>query len=93
MRKRQYTAEFRAEAVKAAMSEDRTIKEVAQSLGISYWTLREWKKEYLESQGEKRPREKMSSDEEVRVLRKQNAELQMDNAILKKYAAMLSREL
>lgn len=93
MRKRQYPADFRAEAVKAAMSEDRTIKEVAQSLGISYWTLREWKKEFLESQGERKPREKMSPEEEIRALRKQNADLQMDNAILKKYAAMLSRGL
>ncbi len=93
MRKRQYNEEFREEAVKAAMSEDRTIKEVAQSLGISYWTLREWKKEYLESQGERTPREKLSPEEENKMLRKQNTDLQMDNAILKKYAAMLSREL
>ena len=93
MKKRQYTAEFREEAVKAALSEDRTIKEVAQSLGISYWTLREWKKEFLGSQGEAKSKEKVSPEEENRMLRKQNTELQMDNAILKKYAAMLSREL
>ena len=94
MGKSKYTPEFKEEAVKATMADDRTIKEVAQSLGINYWTLREWKKEYLATQNGKPSRKaKMSLEEEVQMLRKQNSELQMDNAILKKFAAMLSKDL
>lgn len=93
MGKPKYSPEFREEAVKAAMEEGRSMREVAQSLGISYWALRTWKREYLESLGEVPKTEKMSLEEEVRMLRKQNSELQVDNAILKKFAAMLSRDL
>ncbi len=97
MKKKRYPREFREEAVKAVVEGERTLKEVSASLGISYWTLREWKKEYMDREAKeekgKEKRSKLSVEEELEQLRKENAELKMDNTILKKFAAMLSREL
>lgn len=96
MKKNKYPPEFREEAVKAVLSGDRSLKEVAQSLGVSYWTLRDWKKEYLAKQSENQSAGKpgkLSAEVELESLRRENAELRMDNAILKKFAAMLSRDL
>ena len=95
MKKNKYPQEFRDEAVRAVISGDRSLKEVAESLGVSPWSLRDWKKSYEANQnGEiKRGSGKLSAEEELALLRKENAELKMDNAILKKFAAMLSRDL
>lgn len=95
VKKNKYPPEFREEAVKAALSGERSLKDVAKSLGVSYWTLRDWKKEYLANQDglENRKPGKLSAEAELELLRKENAELRMDNAILKKFAAMLSRDL
>ncbi len=96
MKKNKYPPEFREEAVKAVLSGDRSIKEVAKSLGVSYWTLRDWKKDYLANQDGKSSAGKsgkLSAEAELELLRRENAELRMDNAILKKFAAMLSRDL
>ena len=37
-------------------------------------------------------RGKLSADEQLKLLRRENAELKMDNEILKKFAAILSKE-
>lgn len=97
MKKNRYPREFREEAVKAVVEGERTLREVSTSLGISYWTLQGWKKEYMDREAEaeksKGKRGKLSVEEELELLRKENADLRMDNTILKKFAAMLSREL
>lgn len=93
MRKRKHSPEFREQAVKQTLTGDESIKDIAAGLGISYWTLQEWRREYLESQKkEPETRKKSSAEEELKRLRAENASLRMDNTILKKYAAMLSRD-
>lgn len=47
MRKKgKYSPEFKEQAVKRSLSGSFTIKELAESLGISYYVLRDWKKKY-----------------------------------------------
>lgn len=93
-RRSEYTPDFISEAVKA--TETRTIREVAGSLGVSYWTLREWRKREMAEPKQSTKTENAKSAKELeaenRKLKKELADLKMDNAILKKYAAMLSRE-
>lgn len=95
MRKRgKYSPEFREQAVKRAMSGSFTIKEVAESLGISYYVLRQWKAEFLKQAEQNNPPtdKQIKEGEELKKLRKENLKLKEENAILKKFAAMLSRE-
>ncbi|WP_025185215.1 transposase, partial [Leptospira interrogans] len=42
-KKGKYSPEFKEQAVKRTLSGSFTIKEVAESLGISYFVLRQWR--------------------------------------------------
>lgn len=93
MKKPKYSVEFQEQAVRKTLTGDESIREIAEGLGISYWTLRQWRKEYIKNQkSQPEPRRRGNDAEEIKRLKEENANLKMDNAILKKYAAMLSRD-
>jgi transposase len=89
-----YTAEFRAEAVKLVRTSGRSQREIAESLGISKYTLSNW----VIADGKGRARaadpEALSDDEraELKRLRKEVADLKTDREILRKAAAFFARE-
>jgi transposase len=85
--RREFTPEYRAEAASLVIESGRSIAEVAKSLGIHENTLGDWVKKAKErGDGIDTP---LSSSEraELRKLRKDNAQLQMDVAFLGKAAA------
>ena len=94
MRKRKHTPEFREEAVKKVLTGHESVKEIAERFGISHHTLQQWKREYMAAQKNDSPEIKTRSglEEEIKRLKKELSDAKMDNLILKKYAAMLSRE-
>jgi len=102
-----YTEEFKNEAVNLLKGSDRTFKDVADSLGISAWSLREWYRrgEMAKKPKKGRPREqpKVIGEEtaeqklarlerENAALRRENDSLKMDREILKKAAAFFAKE-
>ncbi|EKR71432.1 transposase [Leptospira noguchii str. 2006001870] len=93
-KKGKYSTEFKEQAVKRTLSGSFTIKEVAESLGISYFVLRQWRTENLKKSEQQSPPtdKQLKESEELKKLRKENLKLKEENAILKKFAAMLSRE-
>mgnify|MGYP001612760535 CR=1 FL=1 len=93
-RRGKYSAEFKEQAVKRALTGSFTIKEVSESLGISYFVLRQWKAEFLKkTEAINPPTDKqLKEGDELKKLRKELVKLREENAILKKFAAMLSRE-
>ena len=93
-RKGKYSEEFKEQAVKRTLGGSFTIKEVSESLGISYYVLRNWRKEYLEKMEKNVPEadRDVKEKEELKKLRKENQRLKEENAILKKFAAILSKE-
>ncbi|MDF3822316.1 transposase, partial [Leptospira sp. 96542] len=54
-RRGKYSPEFKERAVKRAISGSFTIKEVSESLGISYFVLRQWKAEFLKKSEQVNP--------------------------------------
>ncbi len=71
---------------------DLMVKGSGKSLGVSVWSLKQWRKAYLrENQDDLRRRGKMSAEEQLRILRGEKAELRMDNKILKKFAAFCQK--
>jgi transposase len=95
MRKRgKYSPEYKEEAVKRAMSGSFTIKEVAESLGVSYYVLRDWKKEFMQKNESEIPKtdKQLKESEELKRLRKENLKLKEQVLILKKFSAMLASE-
>ena len=83
-----YAPEFRAEAVKRVRTSNESIAEIARDLGISVTGLRGWM-----SQARPQPEVVLTDDErsELKRLRKQVRELQMERDILKKATAFFAK--
>lgn len=89
-----YPPEFRAEAVGLVKSSDRSVIEVARSLGISDSTLSNWVRADHDARTRAEDPEGLSGSEreELRRLRKENTDLRVDREILRKAAAYFARE-
>ena len=93
-KRRQFTKEFKVEAVRLVVEEGRSISEVARELGIGENLLSRWKKKYEVGKVEPFPGKGRLSpeDEELRQLRRENKRLRMERDILKKAVAIFSEE-
>jgi transposase len=87
-----YPEEFRREAIEFARNSSKSHRQVAEDLGISDVTLRNWIKQAERDEG-KRP-DGLSTDEreELHRLRRENQTLRMEREILKKATAFFVRE-
>jgi transposase len=92
-KRRKFTAEFKAEAVRLCKVGDRTIGQVARDLDLTETALREWVKVVDVDAGKGPPGALTSSErEELTRLRRENKQLQMEREILKKAAAFFAKE-
>jgi transposase len=87
-RRRQFSAEFKAEAVRLAESSDASIPTIAQQLGIGRGTLHRWVEQAQPSPAS------VTEDErsELTRLRRENLQLKMERDILKKATAFFARQ-
>ena len=93
-KRRTYTPEFKAEAVKLVTEQGYSVAEAARSLGLSDNLIRNWK-QALHDQGEHAfPGQGNLSpfEAEVQRLRADNKRLLAERDILKKAAAFFARE-
>ncbi|MFI5677384.1 transposase [Streptomyces cellulosae] len=82
---KRYSEEFKRDAIALARSSDKTITEVARDLGVSPESLRGWVKRDRIDRGGGTSGEFTSAErEELKRLRRQNAEQQKTIEILKK---------
>jgi transposase len=88
-RRKRYTAEFKAEAVRLLQTSDRPVTEIAEHLGVTAKTLHEWVRAVRPAAPDR-----LTGDErqELEQLRRENARLRMERDILKKAAAFFARE-
>ncbi|MGW7386353.1 transposase [Streptomyces sp. NPDC054794] len=90
---KRYTAEFKRDAIALVDSTGRTVTEVARELGVSPESLRNWYRQAKVDQGEGRPGELTSAErEELKRLRKQNAEQAKTIEVLRKAAVFFAKE-
>ena len=91
-----YTPEYRQEAARLVIDTDRAIVDVARELGVGAALLGRWVKQERQRTGQlptgKSSAGDLEADErtELARLRKENAELKMDNEFLGKAAALLA---
>jgi transposase len=93
-KRRQYTAEFKKEAVELVNRKDYTVVQAASSLGISRSMLDRWRREYRLRERDAFPGtgHQAGEGEELRRLREENRKLRLEKEILKKAAAFFARE-
>jgi transposase len=89
-----YPEEFRREAVQLALSSDESRAAVARRLGVNETTLRNWVAAQLAEEARQAdPLAVTPSEfEELRRLRKENAEWRVEREILRKAAAYFAQE-
>jgi len=91
--KKQYSSEFKIEAVKRIERTGESVNKVAEELGVKPTTMHGWVKKYKESpeapfpgSGNLKP-----EDEKLRKLERELRELREENEILKKAAAYFAK--
>jgi transposase len=92
-RPRKYSDELRERAVRFYFESDRPIAHVARDLGIHKEALRQWVRQAEADQGLRPEQLTTSERDELRRLRKENAELKRANAILKDASVYFATEL
>src|SRR5262245_11714991 len=92
-KRRSFTPEFKAEAVRLCQVGDRGIGQVAKNLDLTETALREWVRRADREAG-KGPADALATAEreELARLRKQVKRLEMEREILKKAAAFFAKE-
>jgi transposase-like protein len=91
-KQQKYSPEFREEAARMVVEGSRAIAQVGRELGLSETTLGNWVRAYRESHASDEPPLELSERARLRELERQNRELEMENAFLKKAAAYFARE-
>lgn len=90
-RRRQFTPEYKAEAVRLWRESGRSVKVVAAELGIGSGSLCRWTQE-LSGRKPEVVDVALSPEEENKRLRKRVRELEMEREILKKATAFFAKE-
>ena len=86
-----YPEEFRREAVQLLLA-GRSPSELAESLGVSPQTLRNWRRQAQLDQGERDDGITSDEREELRRLRRENVRLRQERDLLKRAAAFFASE-
>ncbi len=91
--RRQYTNEFKAEAVRLVRDSARPVAEVARDLGIADHLLYRWRAEQQQAESHGHSRQSMREEQEELVrLRRENVTLKQERDFLKRAAAFFAKE-
>ena len=92
-RYKQYSREFKAEAVRLSEVGDKTASEVARELGIRVNQIWKWKQQLEQESVTGVPAKRgRPAEGEVERLRRENTRLKQENELLKKAAILFARE-
>jgi transposase len=92
-KRRSFTPEYKAEAVRLVQVGDRSVREVAKALDLTETALREWVKVAAVDAGKGPPGALTTAErDELTRLRRDVKRLEMEREILKKAAAFFARE-
>ena len=89
---KRYPPEFRREAINLVRVSGRSVRAVAEELGVSYESLRIWIRQDQLDRGEREDGLTSDQQDEVRQLRRQVRELEQEREILKRAVTFFVRE-
>ena len=92
-RRKKYDKAFKLEVLKMIQQSDRTIKSIAQELGIHTGVISRWRKQFREQENEAFPGKghQTPEDEEIRRLKKELTDVKEERDILKKAVAFFAK--
>jgi len=90
---RKYSEELRERAVRLVFESKRPVAHVARDLGVHKESLRNWVRQAEADSGRRRDLLTSEERDELKRLRKENAELKRANAILKDASVYFATEL
>lgn len=88
-KRRSFSPEFKAEAVRLVKESGRPLAQVARELDVDKTTLGAWKREL---EGATPAAQTVTEREELRRLRRENARLKLEQEILKKAMAFFAND-
>jgi len=96
-KRKSYDREFKLNAVKLVLRGEKSMKEISEDLGLNYYMLAEWRKEYEKKGEESFPGNGKSvylseAEKEIAELKKQLRQAEMERDILKKAMAISLKE-
>ena len=91
-RRRKFSPEFKAEAVKMVIETSRPVAEVAREIHINEGTLGNWVNKYRVAHADEEPPLSISDRARLRELERENRELRMKTEFLGKAAAFFAQE-
>jgi len=89
---KKYNREFQLQTCRLVVDQGYTLKEAADRLGPCTWTIREWIKKYQAAGELPAAGQVVPEAEEMKRLRKQIKQLELENEILKKAAAYFAKD-
>lgn len=90
--RRNFSPEFKDEAVKLVIETSRPVVQIARELGIHEGTLGNWVNAYRREHAGDEPPLSVSERARLRELEREARELRMENEFLKKAAAYFARD-
>jgi transposase-like protein len=91
-KRKSYNREFQLQACRLVVEQGYSIKEASERLGPSTWAIREWIKKYRAKGELPAADHPVVEAEELKRLRKEVKQLQLENEILKKAAAYFAKD-
>lgn len=92
-KKRVFTVEYKKEIIKLITEQGKKVSQVAEDIGVSQTSIKRWIKEYsthgenaFPGKGKLKP-----EDDEIRTMKKKLADLEEENAILKKAICIFTK--
>ena len=89
---RKYSKEFQLQAAKLVTEQGYSYDKAAERLGTTGFSIRNWVKKFQQTGELPSKAESQPKIDEIRQLRKELAQLKMENEILKKAAAYFAKE-
>ncbi len=89
---RKYSKEFKLQAARLVTEHGYSYAQAAKRLGTTGWSIRNWVQKFRQAGELPTQNETQHKADELRELRKENAQLRMENDILKKAAAYFAKE-
>lgn len=92
--RKKYSEQYRRDAVRLMQNRgSRTVLEIAESVGVSQSMLHRWHQQYGGEEGRRSAVDEQDDQEDVEKLRRRLRELEQENALLKKAAALFAKEV